>query len=307
MIYTLTLNPAIDYYMEIRGELKEEEVNRGRHEIYKAAGKGLNVSRNLSIMNIPSVAVALLGGFTGKYIEQMFSEDLKIRLEVIRVDGNNRINVKLHDRGRLIAVNGEGPYASAAARQSIRTILSEAGRGDLCVVSGSLMRGIDDEFVISLCRDLREKGVTVVLDSEQFSLETLKACRPDLIKPKLYDLGHLLGVEDPTPENALDIVKEAREAGLRGVLLSLGNKGGILMTDDKIYRMSHPETDLVNMVGSGDAMLAAYIGKITEGVNVEDALRWACAMGTAVASTMDEATLDDVMELFDDITVTEIA
>jgi len=60
MIYTLTLNPAVDYYMETAGELKQNNVNRGKNERFKAAGKGLNASRDLSIMSIPSYAVAVL-------------------------------------------------------------------------------------------------------------------------------------------------------------------------------------------------------------------------------------------------------
>lgn len=306
MIYTLTLNPAIDYYMEISGDLMQEEVNRGRHERFKAAGKGLNVSRDLSIMNIPSVAVAVLGGFTGAYIENVFSADRNIRFVTVPVEGNNRVNVKLHDHGRLIAVNGEGPYAHEKEKEAVKRVLAGAGERDMCVISGSCMRGFDDAFIIDLCDMLHEHGVKIVLDNEKLTLDTLTRCRPDLIKPNLYELGLLTGEKEPSPENAVSMLEKARDAGLSGILLSMGKKGGILMDGKRMYRMSHPETDLVNKVGTGDAMLAAYIGKIQEGVIAEDALRWAGAMGNAVGYTMDEATLEDVMELFDDITVTVI-
>ena len=70
MIYTFTLNPAIDYFLTIRNDLMVDEVNRGSDAIYKAGGKGLNVSKILSLLDIPSKAVALLGGFTGDFIRQ---------------------------------------------------------------------------------------------------------------------------------------------------------------------------------------------------------------------------------------------
>ena len=301
MIYTLTLNPAVDYFIEINGKLMKEEVNRGKNEVYKAAGKGLNVSRDLSIMGIRSKAVAVLGGFTGAYIREVFSEDPNIELIPVHVPGNNRINVKMHGSGSFFAINGEGPEAGAAAKAQILYILSGTDEKDACVISGSLMRGFDEGFVKEICDSLHSRKTKAVIDMEKISAATLAQCQPDLIKPNLYELKKLLSLpEDISPLSALE---EAKKAGLSHVLLSLGKEGALLMLDDRICRMTHPHTDLVNKVGAGDAMLAAYIGKIMEGVAPEDALRWAGAMANAVASTMDEATLDDVSLLFDDMKV----
>lgn len=94
MIYTITLNPAIDYFITLNETLLVDEVNRGSHEIYKAGGKGLNVSKILSVLNIPSKAIAVLGGFTGQYIQDSFSKDSNIEMIPIPVDGMNRINMK---------------------------------------------------------------------------------------------------------------------------------------------------------------------------------------------------------------------
>ncbi len=306
MIYTVTLNPAVDYFMEIGGELMSEEVNRGRNEIFKAAGKGLNVSRDLSIMNIRSRALAVLGGFTGAFIEEEFSAFRAIELIRIPISGNNRVNVKLHRNGELIAVNGEGPFADETVRENVMRALSGTTFRDTCVISGSLMRGFDEEFVIGLCRQLHEKGTSVVLDMEKLSLSALQACRPDLIKPNLYELGLLLSLSEEEKEDPVRCLAKAYDMGLKNILLSMGKHGALLMLDGRKYRMSHPDTELVNRVGAGDAMLAAYIGKRSEGVSPEDALRWAGAMANAVGSTMDDATMDDVMMLFDNMTVTSV-
>ena len=70
MIITLTLNPSIDYTLTVNEPLLDIEVNRTTGEQMKVGGKGLNVSMMLNKLQIPSRAIALLGGFTGDYIEQ---------------------------------------------------------------------------------------------------------------------------------------------------------------------------------------------------------------------------------------------
>ncbi|MBR3357467.1 MAG: hexose kinase [Solobacterium sp.] len=305
MIYTLTLNPAIDYYMEIQGDLKEDGVNRAKNELFKPAGKGLNVSRDLSIMKIPSVAVAVLGGFTGQFIEQQVKGNRYIDLRAVRVEGNNRVNVKMHDHGTLIAVNGEGPCADERVCEEIRNVLAEAGENDTCVIAGSMMKGFDAEFIVSLCDSLHQRGVQVVLDTEKLSLETLSRCHPDMVKRTLAELAALLG-EEADESRVVEYLQRAKDAGLHGILLPLGEKGCYLMCRDAMYRMSYVKAEPVNKVGTGDAMLAAFLGKVTDGLAREDALRWAGALAGAVSATLAEVTLDDVLELFDDITVSVI-
>ena len=64
MIYTCTLNPSLDYYMEGQQELEPGKLNRSQLEYYEAGGKGINVSIVLNNLGIPSRAVGFLGGFT---------------------------------------------------------------------------------------------------------------------------------------------------------------------------------------------------------------------------------------------------
>ena len=112
MIYTITLNPAIDYFITLHETLLVDEVNRGNHEIYKAGGKGLNVSKILSVLNTPSKAIAVLGGFTGQYIEDSFAKDPNIEMIPIPVDGMNRINMKANYGKKALCINGSGPVVN---------------------------------------------------------------------------------------------------------------------------------------------------------------------------------------------------
>lgn len=305
MIYTLTLNPAVDYYMEAAGELKLNTVNRGKNERFKAAGKGLNASRDLSIMSIPSYAVAVLAGFTGSFIRDSFNDYPFIRLIPVKAHGNNRVNLKMYSDGEFTAVNGEGPYADDFIRDDILRAFEETSADDVVMICGSLLRGFNAFFVQELCEELHERGTKVILDTEQLSLQQLVDCRPHLVKTTPRELGVLLNME-VTEDNIREALLKVREAGLSGVLVSFDNNDAVLMMKDEMYCLVQPQGHPVNRVGAGDAMLAAYIGKRTQGVGPADALRWAGAMANAVASTLDEATIDEVMHRFDEIKVVSI-
>ncbi len=282
MIYTFTLNPAVDYFISVTGDLVQDEVNRGKNEVYRPGGKGLNVSSMLSHFGIPSVSVVLLGGFTGNYIFEEYSADGLIRLLRIPVEGSNRINIKINRGDHYLCLNGEGPVADENAKIRLNEIVSQIRRGDTAVFSGSMMRGFSDDDLVSYTEVLHKNGVYVVLDMEKISKELLGRCRPDLIKPNLHELRLLL--EDPclTSKDAFSAVDSLLEYSGE-VLLSLGKDGAVLAGRSGKLCLMHPEITAANQVGAGDAMLAAYIGKRSCGSDRAEALKWAGAAGSAVA------------------------
>ncbi|MDU0400474.1 Tagatose-6-phosphate kinase [Lactococcus lactis] len=74
MIYTVTLNPALDYFMNYE-ELALGEVNRTGKTQISAGGKGIMESRMLSLIGAKSKALGFLGGFSGQYIKDFLSEN----------------------------------------------------------------------------------------------------------------------------------------------------------------------------------------------------------------------------------------
>ena len=50
MIYTVTLNPAIDHVVRLAGPLRPGAVNRAAGEEYLFGGKGVNVSAVLAAL-----------------------------------------------------------------------------------------------------------------------------------------------------------------------------------------------------------------------------------------------------------------
>jgi len=306
MIYTVTLNPAIDYFITLGGELMIDEVNRGTDERFKAGGKGLNVSKMLSLLEINSKAVALLGGVTGAFIRDSFRNDERIEMVPVWIDGNNRINLKAMYDTKALCINGKGPVAGEAARRQLLDIFEKISGDDLVVISGSVMSGLDRRFLVESSDIIHNNGASLVIDMETKDPDTLVRCRPSLIKPNLYELGLILGYDGLSIENAPDALGKLVGDGVGAVLLSLGKEGAIYADSSCRLRLTHPNEPLVNKVGAGDAMLAAFIGKRSCGADLKEAMIYAGAAGNAVASKVEDITSADIEEFIPCMKVVEL-
>ena len=294
MIYTITLNPAIDYFITLNETLLVDEVNRGSHEIYKAGGKGLNVSKILSVMNIPSKAIAVLGGFTGQYIQDSFAKDTNIEMIPIPVDGMNRINMKANYGKKALCNNGSGPVANDCTVQFLLDEIAKINADDIVIISGSVMHGFPDDFVTVLAQAVHQRNAKVVVDMEQITMEQLKECRPYLIKPNLYEFQLLFENAEINESNIDEYLRKANSLGIENILVSLGKDGAALSNAQGIFKLDQPHTVLVNKVGAGDAMLASFIGKLSQGYSSEEALQWGGAAGNATASKIEDITMHDI-------------
>ena len=305
MIYTLTLNPAIDYFLTINDQLMVDEVNRGSNAIFKAGGKGLNVSKILSLLNIQSKAIVLLGGFTGDFIRSEFEKDENIEILTVKVDGVNRINMKAHYDKKALCINGDGPLADDKAKKALLEKVSLIRQGDIAVISGSMMKGFDENDLIDIADRIHAQKGKVVIDMEKISPETLKRCKPYLIKPNLYELQILLNDKEINKENAKEAIARLRQEGVEKVLLSLGKDGALLGDEEGFLYLVQPNTVLVNKVGAGDAMLAAFLGKLTETGDRQLALRYGGAAGNAVASRLEDIDGGLIEEYLNQMSVKE--
>ena len=75
MIYTVTLNPSIDYVVNM-DQLTEGAVNRVSTEHFYAGGKGINVSQILNQHEVDNVALGFISGFTGAYTKKGLKQTL---------------------------------------------------------------------------------------------------------------------------------------------------------------------------------------------------------------------------------------
>ena len=93
MIYTVTLNPSIDYLVMV-DDFEMGKVNRSKREAKYPGGKGINVSRVLKRMGNQTTALGFIGGQTGLFVKS-YLENEQIPAKFTEVSGDTRINIKL--------------------------------------------------------------------------------------------------------------------------------------------------------------------------------------------------------------------
>ena len=125
MIYTVTLNPAIDKTVQI-DNLHTGEVNRVLKVRQDPGGKGINVSKVIASLGGESVAMGLLAGRSGQYIDEALQES-GIATDFLYVEGETRTNLKIIDavKGENTDINEPGPKVDAALLEKMKEKLEQ--------------------------------------------------------------------------------------------------------------------------------------------------------------------------------------
>lgn len=296
MIYTLTLNPAIDYYITVN-DLNVDKVNRTDGEYMRFGGKGINVSLVLKELGIRSIALGFVGGFTGQALQDHLAQ-LGITCDFVKVAGNTRINVKLNETD----INATGPDISFHELEELYHKLDKIKKGDFLVLSGSVPKTLPQNIYEDILKGFKNKGVNFVVDAEgELLLGTLKYS-PFLIKPNHHELGNIFGVEIKSFDDACVYAKKLQEKGARNVMVTMGEKGAVLIDENGgVCTHSSPNGDVISAVGSGDSSVAAFLAKYLSGDSYKNCLAFAVAAGSATAFSSGLATKDEIIKILGEI------
>lgn len=286
-IYTVTLNPSIDYIVEVDG-LQLGGLNRMTRDLKLPGGKGINVSRVLKRLGADTTAMGFLGGFTGDFIEE-FLRDEAINADFVRIgDGDTRINIKLK-HGEETEINGRGPAITGEEANALVEKLSLLRKGDLVILAGSLPPSLPGDFYEQLIRRCRMQGAEFVIDTTGEPLRRALAYQPLLAKPNHHELAELFGVVIETREQLITYGRRLLEEGAQHVLISMAGEGALLITGDEVYHANVPPGKVRNSVGAGDSMIAGFSGTLAMGGDLMEAFRAGVASGSATAFSDDLA------------------
>lgn len=295
MIYTLTLNPSLDYHLHAP-HLTLGTTNRAAREDLTFGGKGINVSVVLTRLGVPNVALGFVAGFTGDELCARLS-DTGIIHDIIRLEGGmTRVNVKLH-AGEETEINTSGPVIPSEAMEALMHKLGDLNGGDTLVLSGSIPPALPRDAYAAIMARVAGKGIRCVVDAEGEVLTATLLHRPFLIKPNLRELSALVGKELITDEDILSAARDLQTRGARNVLVSLGGRGAILLDEDG-GRCVCPALGgaSVSTVGAGDSMVAGFLAGLPEGY--DSALRLGLAAGGATACTEGLGTREEILHLY---------
>lgn len=297
MVYTLTINPSLDYIMEM-DDFCVGKMNRSKNEYILPGGKGINVSQVLTHLGIENVAILPVAGFTGEKLLSMLV-DKGIETKSIRLNaGDTRINVKVLGREET-ELNAGGPEFVKSEKEELFSKLRELKKGDYLILSGNVPKNLGDCFYAEIMEFLCKKQVQVVVDTSGENLKNALKWKPFLVKPNKEELENLFQEKIDSKDKLLRLAVKLRMLGAENVLVSLGEEGAFFVTqEDKCYEKEAPEGLVVNSVGAGDSMVAGFLAGYLETKDMEIALKWGVAAGSASAFSKNLATKQEIDALF---------
>lgn len=300
MIYTVTLNPALDKTATVEN-LRLDSVNRISELRVDPGGKGINVSKVVRELGAKTVAIALLGGHTGTMLRNMLAE-LGIECKVLEVEGETRTNLKIKDPALKTNtdINEPGPEVTdEQLRGMLDGLVSEVGSGDIVVLSGSLPRGAAADTYKVWVAALKKTGAKVYLDADGDKLVRGIEAKPDLIKPNEIELGAMMGRTLDADEKIVEAARELIDGGLDRVMVSMGGAGALYVARDVTIKANPVKVPVGSTVGAGDSVVAALAYAQDKGLGLEDTMR--LAMATGAANVMQSGTQAAPRELVDSL------
>jgi len=310
MIFTVTLNPAIDKTVVIEN-FRVDTVNRIGTMRIDVGGKGINVSKCLKNLGLDSMAAAFLAGAAGEQSLKMLKEAGVTPLVVDVPGSNTRTNLKIIDPAlhQNTDINEPGPQVNEALMNELRDAIAEIMQpGDVVILSGSLPKGAEISTYRAWGEFFREKGAVVFLDADGESLRLGLEAAPYMVKPNNEELSRLLGKPLDSQEALIEAGRELLKKGIDDVVISMGGDGALFVTKDKVIKAHPLRVPVRSTVGAGDSMVAALAYGFDQKLSREETIKLSIAI--SAASVMCDGTqapdTDTIKELYQKVIIEEV-
>ena len=302
MIYSVTLNPSIDFIVRVK-DFQLGETNRAYEDNFFAGGKGIMVSKLLKNVKTNCVNLGFLGGFTGTFIEQNLKK-LNILSDFVTVNENTRVNVKLKTETET-EINCQGPKISDNEKEEFLDKIRKIKSDDFVILSGSVPSNLGNDFYITIIEILNKNGVKFTLDSSGETFSKSLKYKPFLIKPNKDELKEYARREFKNNQEIVNYVRENLVDKAEHVIISLGGEGALYI-DKKFSLFAYPlrvKENVVNTVGAGDSVVAGFVNYMLKHNDTEKAFRFAVACGTATSFSEDIGELNFIEEIYNKLVI----
>ncbi len=293
-VLTVTLNPALDRLIEVENfqmgtihrifDRKKAKVSPG--------GKGINVSLYLRQLGIPSTALAILGGLTGRMLQVRLKRECGdgISTSFLYVEDETRENFAIVDKinNTITNVNLPGPMVDKRHfnlfLKKYKALLSSV---DICEIGGTIPSGVSLDIYRDMVKMAKDAGVTVVVNAHGDPLNYAIESAPDIVKPDIRGSKTVLGKDLKTLDDYVSSAHDILAKGSKMVIFSFEMKNDIVATQKWVYLFKMKgEIKSVNLMGTGDAYIAGLIYGLVRGKDYFESARY--AMAAAVADELTE-------------------
>ena len=304
MIYTLSINPALDITLAA-GSIKKDSINITEARSVSAGGKGFNSSRALNCLGIPNTSLSFCGGPFGGNIKAILDGE-NIISRLVPIAGSTRVNIKVVEEisGRVVEFNERGPHILDDELEKLFHMLhkncEDAG---YFILSGSLPRDMYPDIYKDIIDALKKKDIKVLLDASGEALCRAAEAIPYIIKINREEMGGLCRKNGVEPDKlALSLIK--RGTGM--IMVTDGPRDTFYYGSSGKYRIKSP--DDINgpyKTGAGDTVNAGLVYAIQNKLSLEDRLKFSVACGNAniLNDTPGRIKLETVQDIAARVTV----
>ncbi|MGI6607846.1 MAG: 1-phosphofructokinase family hexose kinase [Erysipelotrichaceae bacterium] len=294
MIITVTLNPAIDYYVYVTN-LSSSKTNIIEKKEIRCGGKGINVNKTLSFLKEKSVATGFLFSNDVVLFEKELNNEYIIGDFVI-VEGSTRTNIKINQQdGSLIEINENNKVKETDFFRLLSRLEKYLIKENIIVISGSLPEGLSKDTYLKLCLRAKEKGCKVIFDSSKKPMMlAYRYC--DVIKPNKEEFLYLTGLDDEC--SMQNVVDKLREFDNEIAVVSLAEQGAIYKYKNDIYKVNPLNMKVKSTVGAGDAMVAGLSYGLKNRKDFEEIIRYASALSSLLITDFDQNNFENELETF---------
>ena len=304
MIITVTLNPALDKTVILPG-FAVNTVNRVSATRLDPGGKGINVSKVVKALGGKTLALGVLGGAAGGYI-QAAMDKMELPNDMVLTGEITRTNLKIIDP--LLQTNTDinepgGPVSEETLDAVWHKLSRVVKPGDTVVLAGKNPPGMPDSRLADWVTRLHGMKVYTCVDTVGEPMHLAIAAQPDIIKPNREELAEIAGRRMVTDDDVLTAARELVGRGVGLVTASLGADGAIFVTRNQAFRGYAPKVSVVSVVGAGDAMMAALTHYSAAGCSLEETARRSIAVSVAsvMCSGSEAPELNMILPLIDQV------
>lgn len=303
MIYTVTMNPALEFVSEV-SDFEFDKNNISDFDLMLPAGKGINVSRVLKQLGLPTVATGFAGGFTGEFVEDWLRRE-DIKSEFIRIDDNTRINIKITGSSKTV-IESKGPSISHQELQELLYYLSRVKEGDTVFLSTAFPKNITETVIERMIAICKANKAQFVLDIDEYYLERFANEGSLLEKISVKCLEHLFKTKIDSESDLLKWKNEIFDLNSKFVIVpSIDNKV-YLFQKNSIYafdieQLLNQKRDFVI-----DSIIAGFIATFIRTSDYEKSFEMANACALASLKTKDLPKKFQIDDCFKDINIIKI-